>query len=125
MATHLEEEENLNDLKMKQKLHDAEDDDGEEEEEEDQNWDDWKTDGEEEEELEGSKEQFFCLFCDSVYSSCSPLFEHCASAHHFDFNAIKKTHNLDFYKCLKLINYVRSQVCVYNPLLFEFFMNLL
>ncbi|XP_022864409.1 probable protein arginine N-methyltransferase 3 [Olea europaea var. sylvestris] len=110
MATHLEEEENLNDLKMKQKLHDTEDDDGEEEEEEDQNWDDWKTDGEEEEELEGSKEQFFCLFCDSVYSSCSPLFEHCASAHHFDFNAMKKTHNLDFYKCLKLINYVRSQV---------------
>ncbi|CAI9765041.1 unnamed protein product [Fraxinus pennsylvanica] len=103
MATHHEEEENLDE----KKLHDTEDDDGEEE---DQNWDDWKTDGEEEEELEGSKELFFCLFCDSVFSSCSPLFEHCASAHHFDFNAIKKTHNLDFYKCIKLINYVRSQV---------------
>ncbi|KAL2461114.1 putative protein arginine N-methyltransferase 3 [Abeliophyllum distichum] len=113
MATHHDEEEELNDLKMKHKLHDTEDEDGEEEEEEeeeeDQNWNDWKTDGEEEE-LEGSKAQLLCLFCDSVYSSCSPLFEHCASAHHFDFNAIKKTHGLDFYKCLKLINYVRYQV---------------
>ncbi|KAL2478152.1 putative protein arginine N-methyltransferase 3 [Forsythia ovata] len=108
MATHHDEEEELNDLKMKHKLHDTEDEDGEEEEE-DQNWDDWKTDGEEEE-LEGSKAQLLCLFCDSVYSSCSPLFKHCASAHHFDFNAIKKTHGLDFYKCLKLINYVRYQV---------------
>ncbi|KAL2478205.1 putative protein arginine N-methyltransferase 3 [Forsythia ovata] len=109
MATHHDEEDELNDLKMKHKLHDTEDEDGEEEEEEDQNWDDWKTDGEEEE-LEGSKAQLLCLFCDSVYSSCSPLFKHCASAHHFDFNAIKKTHGLDFYKCLKLINYVRYQV---------------
>ncbi|KAL3613631.1 Protein arginine N-methyltransferase 3 [Castilleja foliolosa] len=80
-----------------------------EEELEDLNWDDWKDDAVEEQSL---NLQLLCLFCDSSYASCTSLFEHCASAHHFDFYGIKKAYHLDFYKCFKLINYVRSQVSI-------------
>ncbi|KAL6548558.1 Protein arginine N-methyltransferase 3 [Orobanche gracilis] len=82
-----------------------------EEEREDHNWDDWKD---EHDATEGQSlnPQLLCLFCDSQYFSCSSLFEHCASAHFFDFYKIKKAYNMDFYKCFKLINYVRSQVAV-------------
>jgi len=78
---------------------DEEEEDSEEGEEE--AWDDW----------EGEREsEFTCLFCDSQYSSCGSLFDHCASLHHFDFHAIRATLNLDFYASFKLINFVRSQV---------------
>ncbi|KAF7824750.1 putative protein arginine N-methyltransferase 3 [Senna tora] len=80
-----------------------------EEEEEEENWDDWN--GDDEEGQEGSSElDFLCLFCDSKYSSCNPLFDHCAAVHHFDFHAIRKALSLDFYGTFKLINYIRSQV---------------
>lgn len=99
MATHqVEEEDKQNDAQVSAKRHYS--DSEEEEELEDQNWDDW----------EDKDPQMLCLFCDSPYGSCSSLFEHCASAHFFDFYGIKKAYNLDFYKCFKLINYVRSQV---------------
>ncbi|KAL2337217.1 hypothetical protein Fmac_011663 [Flemingia macrophylla] len=76
------------------------DDEGEEEEA----WDDWEGD-------EGEREsEFACLFCDSHYSSCGSLFEHCASLHHFDFHAVRAALNLDFYASFKLINFIRSQV---------------
>lgn len=83
------------------------DEDSEEEEEE--AWDDW----------EGEREsEFTCLFCDSQYSSCSSLFDHCASLHHFDFHAIRASLNLDFYASFKLINFVRSQVSLSFSFLF-------
>jgi type I protein arginine methyltransferase len=81
--------------------HDEEDED---EDEEEQQWDDW-------EENEGdSDSEFICLFCDSNFSSCISLFQHCASLHHFDFHAVRNSLNLDFYASLKLINYIRSKV---------------
>lgn len=114
MATHQAEEngkQNDAQLNPKQRYTDSED---EEEELEDTNWDDWNDD---DDAVEGgcSNPQMLCLFCDSPYSSCSSLFEHCASAHLFDFYEIKKAYNLDVYKCIKLFNYVRSQVytCTY------------
>lgn len=110
MATH-QAEENGN---AKQHYTDSDD---EEEELQDENWDDWNDGGDAEEE-DCSNPQMLCLFCDSSYSSCSSLFDHCASAHTFDFNEIKKAYNLDFYKCLKLINYVRSQVHIYLVFLY-------
>ncbi|TKY49735.1 arginine N-methyltransferase 3 [Spatholobus suberectus] len=83
-----------------------EEDDNDDDDEEEQVWDDWQ--GEEEDEERES--EFLCLFCDSHYSSCGSLFDHCASLHHFDFHAIRTTLNLDFYASFKLINFIRSQV---------------
>ncbi|KAK4483568.1 hypothetical protein RD792_010767 [Penstemon davidsonii] len=82
----------------------------EEEEVEDQNWDDWEAEEDDATEEQGLNPQLLCLFCDSCYNSCSSLFKHCASAHSFDFHEIKKANKLDFYKCFKLINYIRTQV---------------
>ncbi|XP_059650567.1 probable protein arginine N-methyltransferase 3 [Cornus florida] len=79
------------------------------EEDEEQNWEDWKADGEDDEEG-GLDSNILCLFCDSNYSSSDALFEHCNSSHRFDFHGIRTTLGLDFYGSLKLINYVRSQV---------------
>ncbi|XP_058782575.1 probable protein arginine N-methyltransferase 3 [Vicia villosa] len=80
------------------------DDDDEEEEVEEQVWDDWEGDDGD------SDSDFLCLFCDSNYDSCSSLFQHCASVHHFDFHAVRNSLNLDFYASFKLINYIRSKV---------------
>lgn len=79
----------------------------EEEEDQDQAWADWGADDIEEEE---SDSDILCLFCDSKYSSCDALFEHCSSNHHFDFLSVTKTLILDFYGSFKLINFVRSRV---------------
>ncbi|KAL9321764.1 hypothetical protein ACSQ67_009817 [Phaseolus vulgaris] len=81
------------------RMEEEEEEDSEEAEEE--AWDDW----------EGEREsEFVCLFCDSQYSLCGSLFDHCASLHHFDFHAIRAALKLDFYASFKLINFVRSQV---------------
>ena len=80
--------------------------DNEEEEDQDEDWGDWGADDVEEE----SDSDILCLFCESNYSSCGALFEHCSSIHHFDFLSIRKTLNLDFYGSFKLINFVRSRV---------------
>lgn len=80
------------------------DDDDDEEEVEEEVWDDWEGDDGD------SDSDFLCLFCDSNYDSCSSLFQHCASVHHFDFHAVRNSLNLDFYASFKLINYIRSKV---------------
>lgn len=77
-----------------------------EDEEEPEGWDDW------EEDKGDSQLELVCLFCDSKYSSCDSLFEHCASIHHFDFHALRKALNFNFYASFKLINYIRSQVSI-------------
>ncbi|KAM5551558.1 putative protein arginine N-methyltransferase 3 [Rosa sericea] len=83
--------------------------DDEDEVEELQEWDDWNAEEEEEEEEEESSE-LLCFFCDSRFSSCDELFDHCSATHHFDFPAIRKALGLSFYSSFKLINYLRSQV---------------
>jgi protein arginine N-methyltransferase 3 len=82
------------------KIEQEEDDD----EEEQEVWDDWEGD-------EGDSE-FICLFCDSNYTSCTSLFQHCSSIHHFDFHTVTNSLHLDFYASFKLINYIRSQVTI-------------
>ncbi|CAN0863010.1 Probable protein arginine N-methyltransferase 3 [Linum grandiflorum] len=77
----------------------------EDEEDDDKDWNDWGEDGNEE--LDSN---FVCLFCVSIYTSSQELFQHCRSAHKFDFEGIRKGMGLDFYGTFKLINYVRSQV---------------
>ncbi|XP_076927323.1 putative protein arginine N-methyltransferase 3 [Bidens hawaiensis] len=76
--------------------------------EEEQIWDDWTADGEEDDNNDDLN--LLCLFCESRFTSTSLLFEHCGSSHRFDFTRIKAALKLDFYGCVKLINYVRSKV---------------
>ncbi|GMI90436.1 protein arginine methyltransferase 3, ARABIDOPSIS THALIANA PROTEIN ARGININE METHYLTRANSFERASE 3 [Hibiscus trionum] len=84
----------------------------EEEEDDDENFKEAWTEDENEEDGGDNDDdlEFRCLFCDSNYSSCDALFEHCRLTHFFDFNGIRKELGLDFYGSFKLINYVRSQV---------------
>lgn len=75
----------------------------EDEEELENGWEDWEGD-------EDAESNFLCLFCHFRYSSCLALFDHCSSAHHFNFQNIRKNLCLDFYGSFKLINFVRFQV---------------
>ncbi|XP_078438497.1 protein arginine methyltransferase 3 [Wolffia australiana] len=79
-------------------------DEDEDEEEQVEAWDDWAAD---EDDPESS---FLCLFCEAVFQSNDAVFAHCCAEHSFDFNEIKKNLKLDFYGCVKLINYIRTQV---------------
>lgn len=78
--------------------------DEEDEEEQVEGWDDWETDEDE------SESSYLCLFCEARFPSSDDLFAHCRAEHSFDFHAIRRDLKLDFYGCLKLINYVRAQV---------------
>uniref|UniRef100_A0A453AYA4 type I protein arginine methyltransferase n=4 Tax=Triticinae TaxID=1648030 RepID=A0A453AYA4_AEGTS len=51
-----------------------------------------------------------CLFCSARFDSDGPLFAHCGSVHGFDFHKLVRELGLDFYGCIKLINFVRSKV---------------
>ncbi|KAJ3042990.1 hypothetical protein HK097_001859, partial [Rhizophlyctis rosea] len=68
-------------------------------EEVDDRWDDW-----EEEEAEAQ-----CPFCPERVSPPTAAFEHCRTAHNFDFKLVRKTLGLDFYGSIRLINYVRTK----------------
>ncbi|KAG1047676.1 hypothetical protein G6F43_009892 [Rhizopus delemar] len=65
-------------------------------------WDDWS---EEEEE-----QQVQCLYCKDISPSAKEVLQHMKSAHTFDFQNTRKTLQLDFYQCIRLINYVRYKV---------------
>ncbi|RLN35361.1 putative protein arginine N-methyltransferase 3 [Panicum miliaceum] len=80
------------------------DEEEEEEEEAEEGWDDWCSDGDD------AGGGLLCLFCSTRFDADSSLFEHCAAEHCFDFHRIVKELGLDFYGCIKLINFVRSKV---------------
>uniref|UniRef100_A0A0E0LNX6 type I protein arginine methyltransferase n=1 Tax=Oryza punctata TaxID=4537 RepID=A0A0E0LNX6_ORYPU len=82
--------------------------DGEEEEEGEEGWDDWESDGDDA--AGGGGGELLCLFCSARFDSESSLFSHCASEHRFDFYKVVKETGMDFYGCIKLINFVRSKV---------------
>ncbi|GAA5801384.1 S-adenosyl-L-methionine-dependent methyltransferase [Helicostylum pulchrum] len=69
-------------------------------------WDDWSNDEEEEESQ--------CLFCPQTFTKCLETFQHIKEQHGFDFQAVKRDLRLDFYKCIRMINYIRKQVQI-NP----------
>ncbi|KAI8989259.1 hypothetical protein BDB01DRAFT_781150 [Pilobolus umbonatus] len=69
---------------------------------EDQTWDDWSQDEEEQD----SK----CLFCDKHYNKIEDTFKHIKLEHGFDFQGTRRSLQLDFYDCIRLINYIRHQV---------------
>ncbi|KAL0084767.1 C2H2-type zinc finger transcription factor [Phycomyces blakesleeanus] len=65
-------------------------------------WEDWENDDEFNEEAK-------CLFCTKVFEIPEEAFGHCKE-HGFDFLAVKRALDLDFYKCIRMLNYIRKQV---------------
>ncbi|CAG8492335.1 10529_t:CDS:2 [Paraglomus occultum] len=68
----------------------------------DERWDDWEE--------ECIHSDLKCLFCENLYSSANDLFVHCTNEHGFDFIKTRAELKLDFYQCIRLINYIRQQV---------------
>ncbi|EEB08394.1 type I ribosomal protein arginine N- methyltransferase Rmt3 [Schizosaccharomyces japonicus yFS275] len=62
------------------------------------------------EEIWEDESTFQCLFCKDMFSSLPELWEHAKKVHNFDFEQLKKQHQLDLYGCFKLVNYIRSMV---------------
>ncbi|ORX65500.1 S-adenosyl-L-methionine-dependent methyltransferase [Anaeromyces robustus] len=62
-------------------------------------WDDW-TDNEEE---------AICLFCDKKDIPTN-IFSHMTSEHNFNFTKLRIREKMDFYECIKLLNYIRRNV---------------
>ena len=63
-------------------------------------WSDWK----------GDAAGAVCLFCAVSYADMDELFTHMTSIHDFDFNHIRNSLKLSFYRQVKLVNYIRRQV---------------
>jgi protein arginine N-methyltransferase 3 len=91
---------------------DGDDYEDDEEEEGEEGWDDWESDGED---AAGGGGGLLCLFCSSRFDSESSLFTHCGSDHRFDFQKVVRDLGLDFYGCIKLVNFVRSKVRLSPP----------
>ncbi|CAM6094824.1 unnamed protein product [Calypogeia fissa] len=87
---------------------------GSEEEDEEEGWDDWAVGAENEEEDEET-ESVQCLFCSETQSSAASIFNHCSEQHSFDFVKLRRDRRLEFYECLGLINYIRSEVAANGP----------
>ncbi|KAG0175758.1 hypothetical protein DFQ29_007058 [Apophysomyces sp. BC1021] len=68
----------------------------------DEAWDDWESDDQENSESK-------CLFCEQIFNKPVETFEHCKTAHGFDFLGVKRSLNLDFYQTIRMINYIRQQ----------------
>ncbi|RIA97353.1 S-adenosyl-L-methionine-dependent methyltransferase [Glomus cerebriforme] len=66
----------------------------------DERWDDWE---------EEAHQDLKCLFCNELFHSANDLFNHCSIHHGFDFQKIRTELKLDFYQCIRLINYIRQQ----------------
>jgi len=66
---------------------------------EDDNWDDW-TDNEEE---------AICLFCDKK-DIPSAIFNHMTLEHNFNFTKLRTKEKMEFYDCIKVLNYIRRNV---------------
>lgn len=50
-----------------------------------------------------------CLFCDKIVQSTKLTLAHVKSDHGFDFDAVRSQLKLDFYGCMRLINFIRSE----------------
>ncbi|KAG0189346.1 hypothetical protein DFQ28_003514 [Apophysomyces sp. BC1034] len=70
------------------------------EERRDESWADWE---------EEEPEPTMCLFDDNVLPSPKDTLDHMKEKHGFDLSAIRQEKELDFYKVIVLINYIRHQ----------------
>jgi len=85
----------------------------------DATWDDWQEEDDEGEEIEIWEKapltvvplsRVTCLFCQETFVQMEDLFFHMNAGHEFDFHHLRNYLKLDFYRQVKLINYIRRQV---------------
>ncbi|XP_002062718.2 zinc finger protein 277 [Drosophila willistoni] len=72
--------------------------------EHDSDWSDWAGD----DEAEGNS--FKCLYCPHLDNQFADLKQHMNEIHHLDFEM--ETKSLNFYERVKIVNYVRRQICM-------------
>eukprot|EP00696_Hemimastix_kukwesjijk_P009452 gnl/Hemi2/21958_TR7336_c0_g3_i1.p1 gnl/Hemi2/21958_TR7336_c0_g3~~gnl/Hemi2/21958_TR7336_c0_g3_i1.p1 ORF type:complete len:389 (+),score=150.75 gnl/Hemi2/21958_TR7336_c0_g3_i1:188-1354(+) len=65
-------------------------------------WNDWED--------EEAEEPCKCLFCPTTFKSTIDTFHHMNAQHKFDFSAIRVQWGLDFYECIKLFVFIRTQI---------------
>jgi len=70
--------------------------------EHDSDWSDWAADGE--------PSAIRCLYCPHLGDNFAALKDHMLDAHRLDFD--KATSPLNFYQRVKVVNYLRRQMCV-------------
>lgn len=70
--------------------------------EHDSDWSDWAG--------EGESTLIKCLYCAQEEVQFSTLKEHMLQTHHVDFDSV--TSSLNFYQKIKVVNYVRRQLCL-------------
>ena len=75
-----------------------------EEEEKDHSWHEWQEDN-----VDLDDTRVLCLVCDQSEETCKALLEHMKETHELDLLKLIKDNNLDLYKRLKFINYIRKQ----------------
>ena len=51
-----------------------------------------------------------CLFCPAKYSDLNDLLTHMTSIHDFDFQHVRNSLRLSFYRQIKLVNYIRRKM---------------
>eukprot|EP01116_Phalansterium_solitarium_P015229 TRINITY_DN334_c0_g1_i1.p1 TRINITY_DN334_c0_g1~~TRINITY_DN334_c0_g1_i1.p1 ORF type:complete len:574 (+),score=185.19 TRINITY_DN334_c0_g1_i1:52-1773(+) len=50
-----------------------------------------------------------CLFCDEKFNQAQSALVHAAKVHDFDLSVVRARWALDFYDCMKLLNFIRRQ----------------
>lgn len=55
--------------------------------------------------------QVTCLFCDRSFSSVTDTLQHCIAEHQVNLVELVKTHNLDDYGYIMMINFIRTTKC--------------
>lgn len=66
--------------------------------------------GWEDAEPEEERTRIVSLLDNEVFPDVGSMLAHCKKRHSFDFLQIKSKFSLDFYGCIKLVNYVRSEI---------------
>uniref|UniRef100_A0A667W826 Protein arginine N-methyltransferase 3 n=1 Tax=Myripristis murdjan TaxID=586833 RepID=A0A667W826_9TELE len=80
-------------------LSDSDDDDDE------QQWQSMEEDSSED------RQAVPCLFCDRLLNSVPNTLQHCSADHHVNLVDVIRTHNLDDYGYIKMINFIRATKC--------------
>ncbi|XP_068744744.1 protein arginine N-methyltransferase 3-like isoform X2 [Montipora capricornis] len=73
------------------------------EESESENEDDWEEKDKEELDI-----PTVCLFCEECFKNAEKVLKHCTSTHGVDIVKLTRMYSLDFYGCIKLINFIRK-----------------
>ena len=64
------------------------------------------------EEGDENLEENQCLFCDQKFPSACDVFTHCETEHYFSITDLGRKWKLECIQYIKLINYIRTKVCI-------------